>query len=79
MTSKEIKIKLKSANIAGLQVADLLAYPCKNEILFENSRITDQDWQSQKFTQEICKCLTGKYNSHIFDGRISGYGKVFLA
>jgi hypothetical protein len=78
LTSKEIKIKPKSANIAGLQLADLLAYPCKNEILFENDRITDQDWQSQKFSQEICKCLSEKYNRHIFNGRISGYGKVFL-
>lgn len=79
LSSKEIKIKPKSANIAGLQLADLLAYPCKNEILFESSRIIDQDWQSQKFTQEVCRCLTKKYNCHIFNGRVQGYGKVFLA
>jgi hypothetical protein len=78
LTSKEIKIKPKSSNIAGLQLADLLAYPCKNEILFENERIADQDWKTQKYTQKICESLVKKYNSHIFNGRVHGYGKVFL-
>ncbi len=35
LTSRNIKIKSKEANIAGLQIADLLAYPCKQEILRE--------------------------------------------
>ena len=32
-TSRELKLKRKTANIAGLQVADLLAYPIKQDIL----------------------------------------------
>lgn len=40
-TSNEIKIKPKDKNIAGLQLADLLAYPCKQEILLENQLIED--------------------------------------
>jgi len=53
LTSKEIKIKAKSANIAGLQLADLLAHPSKNEVLFENERITEKEWKSKKFGREI--------------------------
>lgn len=78
LTSKEIKIKPKSTNIAGLQLADLLAHPCKNEVLLENKRISEQEWKSKKFGLEICKCLELKYNRHIFNGRVRGYGKVFL-
>lgn len=78
LTSKEIKIKPKSANIAGLQLADLLAHPCKNEILLENKRITEKEWKGETFGKEICKYLESKYNRHIYNGRIRGYGKVFL-
>lgn len=75
LTSKEIKIKPKSANIAGLQIADLLAYPCKNELLSEKNRIKKK---RDIFGSKVCKTIKGKYNRHIFNGRIQGYGKVFL-
>lgn len=75
LTSREIKIKRKSANIAGLQVGDLLAHPCKNEILFEQNRI--DKWE-EVFGTEVCKCVSGKYNRHVFQNRVQGYGKVFL-
>jgi len=35
LTSKEIKIKPKSSNIPGLQIADLLAYPLREKLLFD--------------------------------------------
>jgi hypothetical protein len=35
LTSLEIKLKPKLANVAGLQLSDLLAYPSKQEILIE--------------------------------------------
>lgn len=75
LTSKEIKIKPKSANITGLQLADLLAHPCKNEILFEQKRI---DKGEEVFGTRVCQCVSGKYNRHIFQNRVQGYGKVFL-
>ena len=75
LTSKEIKIKPKSANIAGLQMADLLAHPCKNEFLFEEKRI--RRWKDV-FGLKICKVISSKYNRHVFNGRVRGYGKVFL-
>ena len=72
---KEIKVKPKSANIAGLQVSDLLAHPCKQEVLFEEGRVVEGE---QRFGVEICKQLKNKYNRHAYSGRVQGYGKVFL-
>lgn len=41
ITSKEIKIRPKTSNIAGLQLADLLAHPSAISIIRENTR---QPW-----------------------------------
>jgi hypothetical protein len=76
LTSKEIKLKSKQANIAGIQLADLLAYPLKQEILAENGRIPDIP--DELFGKKVCEIVKKKYNRHFYDGRIYGYGKVFL-
>jgi len=75
LTSREIKLKPKIANIAGLQSADLLAYPVKQEILLSKKLISDP---GDVFGKEICKVIVSKYNHHIYEGRKNGYGKVFL-
>jgi hypothetical protein len=75
LTSREIKLKPKSANIAGTQTADSLAHPCKTEIIIEQKII--KDW-SEVFGRKICEAVKSKYNRHIFNGRVQGYGKVFL-
>lgn len=75
LTSKDLKVKPKDANIAGLQLADLLAYPCREEILLENRRIADP---GSVFSKEICQRIADKYNRHVYEGRVTGYGKVFL-
>lgn len=75
LTTKEIKVKPKSANIAGLQLADLLVRPCLTEILHEKGCLPAWDGQ---FEKNLCKCVQNKYNKHLFNGRIDGYGKVFI-
>jgi hypothetical protein len=75
LTSKEIKLKPKQANIAGLQIADLLAYPCKQEILVAQGKIEDP---GEVFGREICRCVAPKYNQRHYDGQVDGYGQVFL-
>jgi hypothetical protein len=77
LTSKEIKLKPKPKNIAGLQVADLLAYPSKQEILVSYERYTQN--MEDKFGEKICECIQFKYNKQIYQGRQVGYGKVFIA
>jgi hypothetical protein len=76
LTSSEIKLKTKTANIAGLQVADLLAYPLKQEILFENKRIHKSD--GEVFGQRLCQGIQGKHNRQQYSGMVYGYGKVFI-
>jgi hypothetical protein len=76
LTSKEIKLKSKQANIAGIQLADLLAYPLKQEVLAENGRIPDIP--DELFGKKVCEIVQRKYNRHLYDRRIYGYGKVFL-
>ncbi len=75
LTSGQIKLKPKSSNIAGLQFADLLAHPVKQAILLEKGRIDDS---GDNFGRQLCECLVEKYNRQVYNGRVWGYGKVFL-
>jgi hypothetical protein len=75
LTSKEIKLKTKFVNIAGLQVADLFAYPLKQEILIEKGICAAG---SEIFGQSICDRVKDKHNRHQYSGKIYGYGKVFI-
>jgi hypothetical protein len=75
LSTKEIKIKLKAANISGLQFADLLAYPAKMRML-EDRGITKP---TSGFTKEIADALEKKYNRRFANSQVSGYGKVYIA
>ena len=71
LTSKELKVKAKSANIAGLQLADLIAYPSRAEILYERG-LLGRDLGT--FPRLVVDILADKY-----DRRGSQmYGKKFL-
>jgi len=76
LTSKEIKIKLKSANIAGLQIADLIAHPSRREILIEKGLKSPE---KNVFGDQICQILQrSKYLRNNTTGDIEGYGKKVL-
>jgi len=74
LTSHKLKLKPKTANIAGLQIADLLAYPSKQELLASEKRI----YETEVFGKQICQVIQGKYNQQIYQGKVRGYGKIFL-
>jgi len=74
LTSHEIKLKLKKANIAGLQLSDLLAHPSKQEILLGEGRISNIG----KFNERVRNVIQGKYNRQLYQGLVSGYGRIFL-
>ena len=75
LSSKEVKLKPKRNNIAGLQLADILAHPVKQSILRENKKIPDP---GGIFGKRICEAVKTKYNKQLYSGRIEGYGRIFI-
>jgi hypothetical protein len=75
LTTKQLKIKNKSANTAGLQLADLLCHPVRQLILKEAGFAAEP---AAPFAARILAVVETKWNRHLYDGRIEGYGKVFF-
>ena len=71
LTSKQLKIKSKSNNITGLQIADIIAHPSRNEILIENKALKRE---LAPFAKRIIQILQKKYYQK--EGKI--FGKKFL-
>ena len=71
LTSREIKIRPKTANVTGLQLADLIAHPSRSEILAEQGL---PGREIPPFAREIIEILRVKYDQG--EGRV--YGKKFL-
>ena len=71
LTSRELKVKPKSANTAGLQLADLIANPSRSEILAENGLLGRE---LGAFAKEVVEVLKEKY----YRQGDSIYGKRFL-
>lgn len=76
LTSRELKLKPKSANVAGLQLADLIAHPSRREVLIEKQLLVDT---RDIFGDQICAILRqSKYHRNWRTGQIEGYGKKLL-
>ncbi|MCF8051153.1 MAG: DUF3800 domain-containing protein [Desulfobacterales bacterium] len=71
LTSKQLKVKPKANNISGLQMADLIAHPSRNEILYENDLL---DRPLPPFGQKVIEILQRKYYQR--GGRV--FGKKFI-
>lgn len=61
LTSRELKIKPKFANIAGLQLADLIAHPSRSEILQERGLLGRE---LSAFALQISEILVDKYDKN---------------
>jgi hypothetical protein len=70
-TSKQLKVKPKANNISGLQLADLIAHPSRNEILGENDLL---DRPLPPFGLKIVGILQRKYYQH----QEKIFGKKFI-
>jgi hypothetical protein len=73
LSSKELKIKPKSANVSGLQIADLIAYPSR-QYAFDKYSI--QTKTKVTFNNDIIDIIKGKYYNK--NGIIEGYGIKLL-
>lgn len=74
LSSCQLKVKPKSNNIAGLQVADLIAYPSFKKILYQKGR-TDRISQ---FGEKIIEILEKDKYYRGTTNRLWGYGKKWL-
>jgi hypothetical protein len=73
LTSSQLKLKVKSANISGLQLADLLGHPAKQWVLREKGVIEET---LPPFSARLMELVEPKFNKHLYSGRVSGYGYV---
>lgn len=75
LTSGKLKLKEKRRNTAGLQLADVLAHPVKQQVLVVNGRIPSV---KESFGARLAAVAESKLNRRSGDGRIEGYGRVLF-
>jgi len=73
LTSSQLKVKPKAANVSGLQLADLLAHPSRAEILDERGHLGRP---LATFSKKIIEVLQAKYDRDSQSGAI--FGKKFI-
>ena len=71
LTSSQLKVKAKTNNVSGLQLADLVAHPSRNEILLEQGIL---EKGLAPFSQKVVEILQRKYDRQ--GNRV--FGKKFL-
>jgi hypothetical protein len=75
LTSRDIKLKPKSENIAGLQLADLLAHPAKLRCILNHG--TCPHIQESRFGKQVADLFWTKIRKRP-DGASTGWGEVFI-
>ena len=73
LTSSELKLKPKNANISGLQLADLLGHPVKHWVLKSFGHATEE---LAPFAQRLMGVVEPKFNRQLYEGKVEGYGMV---
>ncbi len=76
LTTRKLKVKPKSANISGIELADILAHPVKQFVLAEAGRIAPME--GDLFAQKLLGAAKSKFNRNIYTGAVHGYGSVVL-
>ena len=74
LTSKQLKVKPKSNNIAGLQIADLIAHPSFKATLARRSKKP----LPANFGGQIAQILEAKKYYRSPSGKIDGWGRKWL-
>ncbi|MFZ4508258.1 MAG: DUF3800 domain-containing protein [Fimbriimonas sp.] len=74
LTSKSLKLRSKAADIAGLQLADILAHPVKQWILWQKGVIPEP----KGYGRELAEVARTKFNVRHDTGQVEGYGWKLL-
>ena len=75
LSSRELKLRNKSANVSGLQLADLLGHPVKQWVL-TNAGHSSGD--QPPFAARLMEVVEPKLNRQLYNGRVKGYGWVLF-
>lgn len=73
LSVKDMVFRRKHENVAGLQLADILAHPLKRYVLLEKGHTS---LEATAFETQIFDVLRDKFNRRVSDGRVPGYGWV---
>lgn len=68
LTSRQIKIKKKEANVEGLQLADLIAHPTRKQVLLNRGKTTGG---LSPFSERVIQTVRPKWDAR--------YNRVFLS
>jgi len=74
LTTKSLKLRGKDADIAGLQLADVLAHPVKQWVLWQKGVIPEPKGFGRQLADEAIK----KFNVRNDNGQVEGYGWKLL-
>jgi len=75
LTTRELKVRPRRDNIAGLQLADLIAHASQREILLHH-RLTED--KRETFGARICEILRDSKYLRSGAGEMDGYGRKLL-
>lgn len=73
LTSRQLKLQEKRANISGLQLADLIAHPAKLWVLRYYGLLDDPP---APFAERLMNIIEEKFNRQLYNNKIEGYGFV---
>jgi hypothetical protein len=74
LDSRKLEVRKKDHNIAGLQLADLLANPTTQDVLVAYGV---KERFKENFTPHVCRAVADKYRCSS-TRQVNGYGRVFL-
>ena len=75
LSSREVKLQPKYKNVAGLQLADLLAHPCKHRCLTKHGVLGITE---SPFGSHLADIYWQKLRKR-WDGETKGWGEIFIA
>ena len=73
LSSRQLKLREKKANISGLQLADLLGHPAKMWALKHFGVIKDSP---APFAKHLMNIVEHKFNRQLYNNKLEGYGIV---
>lgn len=74
LTSKQLKVKPKSNNVAGLQLADLIAHPSYRDMKVRREGVQISD----DFGTKVVALLNREKYSRSSEGKVDGWGRKWL-